>query len=732
MEIKEYKMKGIKVRLLAGALAVCMAVPQTAWGADASMSGADLSVLENSAEGEYPEEKYPEEEYPENEYPESTFQEEELEQEPSEGQDKEPAADGETGEIIPGNNLMPEESDELSENEIISAGPEKEQEINAQAGEQQEGWVEEDGQIRYYQEDGTYVQNDFLKVDGKSFYFNEDGFLQTGWVTVEDKVYYLKKTGEPGKIGQMFTGQQNIGGKTYYFSPEGALQTGWQKIGGYHYYFQKSGTEGTLGRMVTGWLLNGGKIYYLKKTGDKGVKGRRFTGWVNIEGKTYHFDSSGVMQTGWQKIGKYYFYFKATGDYGTKGQMFTGLQKIGGKTYYFKKTGAFGVKGSRFTNYTYKVNGVAYHFGSDGVGEKVKMYTIHFYSEDGKTEYEDLQMKGYKGEKIQLPDVPQKLNYSGTGWSTKKNAAASSAKASGTTITVTGEMNFYGCWEKAKTVQFFYNSGTGEYLSLRENVTGSSLVLPSIKSASGYTFLGWSDKPKQNSYPKYRAGERIDVAKGMKLYSVVIQNPVAGPDSIQTSQAYDKVFFIGDSRTVGIKNQVVRLNGSVPENVEFFCQGRIGLKWFQENKDSIIERIKSKEGRVAVIWNLGVNNLYYNSSSGYRQTIANAYIEEMEQLAEALSSGSCDMYFMSVNPLNDNECHANGWGERYSKWVLDFNYLVRTGLKNYQYIDTYNYLINTGFQLADGLHYTPAVNGKIYNKAIEAIDTYAGETGEQE
>ena len=809
-------MKGIKVRLLAGVLAVCMAAPQTAWGA-----GDDLSASEtvSSSSLDLTEEK----EEQTGEAAETLPQEVQKQDTEMENQD----TDREETETVL------DEEDQGQPEEDPSEEDQVEQPSIPENPEWSPGWCQEEEGMRYYNEDGSYTQNDFLALEDYSYYFDENGYLVTGWQTIEDEVYYFKKTGQPGIKGAMFTGWQSIGGYRYYFGTDGKMalgwltykekvyylkQTGdygvkgrmlkgWQSIGGYRYHFDSTGSMslgwltssgkvyylkktgdggvkgrmlkgwqsiggyryyfgtdgkmalgwqtyagkvyylkqtgdygikgrmlkgwqsiggsrfyfGTDGKMALGWLNYKGKVYYLKQTGDGGVKGRMLTGWQNISGKTYYFGSSGAMVTGWKDIGKYRFYFKATGANGLKGQMFTGMQSIARKKYYFKQTGSAGVKGAMMTNYTYKAGASAYHFGSDGVGEKLKMYTLSFYSATGSSEYTKLRVKVYKGEKYKLPEVPDRLNYSGVGWSLKKNATVDSAVEPGATITVTGNMKLYGCWEKAKSIQFFYNSGTGEYLSLRENVTGDSLILPDLKSASGYTFLGWSDKPKQNASPKYRAGERISVTKGMKLYSVVIKNPVPGPESINQSQEYDRVFFIGDSRTVGMQNQI----SGLVDNVTFICENRVRLDWFKTNRATITEQIKSEEGRIAVIWNLGVNDLTYNSMAGNCQLTADAYISEMEQLAKALSDDRFDLYFMSVNPLNEAECMESGWGTRSVKWLLDFNYLVRTGLKSYRYIDTYNYLINTGFQLTDGLHYTPAVYGKIYNKAIDTIDSYA-------
>ena len=79
------------------------------------------------------------------------------------------------------------------------------------------------------------------------------------------------------------------------------------------------------------------------------------------------------------------------------------------------------------TDYTYKTGSTAYYFGSDGTGEKIKTYTIRFYSSNGSSQYTELKDVVYKGESYTLPDLPDRLNYAAVGWSTKKNPSASSA-----------------------------------------------------------------------------------------------------------------------------------------------------------------------------------------------------------------------------------------------------------------------------------------------------------------
>ncbi len=48
------------------------------------------------------------------------------------------------------------------------------------------------------------------------YYFDEAGKMLTGWITVEDRRYYLNPVSD-GTKGKMMTGWQLIDGKWYYF-----------------------------------------------------------------------------------------------------------------------------------------------------------------------------------------------------------------------------------------------------------------------------------------------------------------------------------------------------------------------------------------------------------------------------------------------------------------------------------------------------------------------------------
>ncbi|MDD2979090.1 MAG: polysaccharide deacetylase family protein [Hespellia sp.] len=94
--------------------------------------------------------------------------------------------------------------------------------------------------------DGTYVVNDFIQSKGKTYYFDADNKIVTGW--------------------------QDINGSKYLFDDKGVMETGWVKDGdGNKHYMNADGTMAT--------------------------------NWVEIDGDKYCFDKDGMMYTGEQQVG---------------------------------------------------------------------------------------------------------------------------------------------------------------------------------------------------------------------------------------------------------------------------------------------------------------------------------------------------------------------------------------------------------------------------------------------
>lgn len=181
------------------------------------------------------------------------------------------------------------------------------------------GWVKEDGHWRYYNDNGGMnAGNTFHEISGKTYFFDNNGYMATGW--------------------------KQIGGDWYFFGTNGIMRTGWAKSGKSWYYFNSDGI------METGWQKISGKWYYL------GTDGAMKTGWQSISGMWYYFNTSGEMQTGWQKISNKWYYFASGGEmYANK------WLKSGGKWYYF------GSDGAMLSNTSRKIGNKTYNFDSNGV-----------------------------------------------------------------------------------------------------------------------------------------------------------------------------------------------------------------------------------------------------------------------------------------------------------------------------------------------------------------------------
>ena len=207
-------------------------------------------------------------------------------------------------------------------------------------GSNQNGWVSwmNTGETLWmYLENGKPLKNCWHQDNGKMYYLDGDGIMQTGWLDHgRNSVHYMDPVN-----GYMLVGWQEIGGKWYYFdTDQGEMQYGWQQIGGKMYYLNDDGSmySGWLdrgvvhylspenGAMVTGWVEDNGNWYYFERE-----QGEMVTGWQQIDGKMYFFNNDGRMYTGWLDRGKNSIHYLSP----ETGVMHTGWLEDGGKWYYF-------------------------------------------------------------------------------------------------------------------------------------------------------------------------------------------------------------------------------------------------------------------------------------------------------------------------------------------------------------------------------------------------------------
>ena len=150
--------------------------------------------------------------------------------------------------------------------------------------QQRGSWDADDRGWRYTDENGQPVKKQWKHIDGKDYYFDENGYMTTGWIKQDGKWYYLDFAGERE------TGWLQDGKKRYFLQKDGSMVTGWQTIGKTRYHFEEDGT------LSTGWVQDENVYYYIDETGEP------HTGWLIDGGKYYYMDQEGVMQTGKQTI----------------------------------------------------------------------------------------------------------------------------------------------------------------------------------------------------------------------------------------------------------------------------------------------------------------------------------------------------------------------------------------------------------------------------------------------
>ncbi len=151
------------------------------------------------------------------------------------------------------------------------------------------------------------------------------------------------------------------------------------------------------------------------------------------------------------------------------------------------------------------------------------------------------------------------------------------------------------------------------------------------------------------------------------------------------------VIMIGDSRCVQMKSHV----GAGSDT--WSCKGSMGLNWM---KNTGVPNVESKIGNgTKIVIMMGVNDLYQPE----------AYISYINQKASNWASKGAITYFVSVNPVD-------GSYSNLTSKIVSFNNKLKNGLNsNVRYIDTYNYLVSSGFNTSDGLHYKSDTSRKIYN-----------------
>lgn len=371
------------------------------------------------------------------------------------------------------------------------------------------------------------------------------------------------------------------------------------------------------------------------------------------------------------------------------------------------------------------------------VRRKSKIYTINYYLGNGSTSttYKNLVQKVQEGTTVTLKGVPARTGYVNLGWSTQKNAAKANV---GITCTVNKNINLYAVQKKAVTLTLRKANGViWKTISIAQ---GGTYTLPCVGNAAGYTFMGWSSgtylKTSSNYKavnPEYEAEQVITVKTNMDLYAVVFNReqeknlPEEELPQVDIYK-YKQVIFVGDSRTEYMENVLKGMGKEITNHVEFVCEAGKGLSWFQSTGwNELYNLVKNGtnsilQKKTAVIFNFGVNDLQnYQKYAAYYKLIE-----------PTLTNKGCELYFMSVNPVNRVMLAKANKTDRSEAKVRSFNDYMKANLPSaYTYIDMYGYLKDTGYSFSsdhygaestdDGLHYTAKTYKRIFAKCLDSL-----------
>ena len=150
-------------------------------------------------------------------------------------------------------------------------------------------WIN-NGQWWYRYGDGTYPRNKIETINGQKYYFNDTGYMVTGWKYIDKDWYYFNGSG-------IMVKNQWMG--NYYLGNDGKmLKSQW--VG--KYYVDASGVW-----QPDRWINNGQWWY---RYGDGSYPKEKFD---VIGDNVYYFNKNGYMVTGWNCIDKKWYYFNDLG-----------------------------------------------------------------------------------------------------------------------------------------------------------------------------------------------------------------------------------------------------------------------------------------------------------------------------------------------------------------------------------------------------------------------------------
>lgn len=183
----------------------------------------------------------------------------------------------------------------------------------------------------------------------------------------------------------------------------------------------------------------------------------------------------------------------------------------------------------------------------------------------------------------------------------------------------------------------------------------------------------------------------IIAANAKEKEEVKFKNTIEDIDKV----TYKNIIYTGDSRFVGME--------CVANDELFIAEVGQGYNYFIENLNLIKNSYTEND---LIVIGFGVNDLYN----------IDKYIETVNELTMEYN-----IAYLSINPIDENIASNLGYAIT-NKDIDDFNEKLQENLnESVLYIDSNNYLKETGFNSPDGLHYDKDTYKKIYLYINEKI-----------
>lgn len=216
-----------------------------------------------------------------------------------------------------------------------------------------------------------------------------------------------------------------------------------------------------------------------------------------------------------------------------------------------------------------------------------------------------------------------------------------------------------------------------------------------------------TEKPEVSAAPKQSASVKPEKAKEPTPTPTSLPAPTLSPEegtiskpSHAEASQKDKLIFVGDSRTEGIRD-------AVQDDSIWSCLSSMGYDWLVSTGVPQIE--EEIEDNTSVIILMGVNDV----------DNSNKYVQYINEKAKEWTDLGASTYFVSVGPVEKDSYVTN-------EQIESFNDAMEANLIGVTYIDVYSYLMETGYSTLDGIHYPETVSVEIYKYILDNLEETTG------